>query len=109
MLGACSPGSTSVERTTLAAKDFGDAWPFTAPAVGVVCAGKALFVTVGGKGYALNGEADRRHELYPSGEVSDISEIQRPDPDGAGVIPGEGRSLATVTAAAIRGCAESKK
>jgi len=107
-LAGCSPAAPAT--VTLTAKDFGNAWPFTVSAVQVVCArSKTLFVTVNGKGYALNGEAERHPERYPTGQVGEISEIQRADPSGQGVIPGEGSSLATVTSAAIARCAESKK
>ena len=105
-LAACSPKAGG--RAGLAAKDFGDAWPFTTSSVNVVCVrGLAMFVTTGGKAYALNGQAERHPELYKFGPVRNIAEIQRPDPQGSELIPGEGMSLATVTAAAIDRCAEA--
>src|SRR4051812_45777425 len=102
-LAACSPGSG---KMTLSDRDFGRAWPFTQPQVKVVCArGLALFVTAGGKAYALNGQAERRPEAYRAGPVRNIAEIQRPDPEGSKLIPGERMSLEAVTHAAIDRCA----
>jgi len=101
-LVACSPGAG---KMTLAAKDFGAAWPFRAAAVKVVCARNlAIFVTAGGKAYPLNGQAERRPELYRFGPVTNLADLARPDPQGARLIPGEEMSTDAVLKAAITRC-----
>src|SRR4051794_23743365 len=86
-LVACAPGAG---KMTLAASDFGGAWPFTPPRLDLVCGRSlAIFVKAGDKAYAMNGQAERRPELYRFGPVANLSEIVRPDPEGSKMIPGE--------------------
>jgi len=102
LLAACSPGAG---KTTLAARDFGAAWPFKATSVKVVCARNlAIFVTAGGKAYPLTGQAERRPELYRFGPVGAVAELARPAPQGSRLIPGEAMSMDAVRKAAIARC-----
>lgn len=102
LLAACTPGGS---RMTLQAKDFGAAWPFRVDQVEVVCArGLAIFVKAGGKAYALNGQAERRPELYGFGPVTNLADLTKADPQGSKLIPGEAMSTDAVQKAAIARC-----
>ncbi len=95
---------------SLTAQDVGPQWPFTVSEVRVVCAPTlALFVTADGKTYAANGQAERHPELYKKGQLSQINDILKPDPEAAKLVPDAHMSLEAFTEKAIEACTKAGK
>lgn len=95
---------------SLTAQDVGPQWPFTVAEVRVVCAPTlALFVTADGKAYAANGQAERHPELYKKGQLSQINDILKPDPEAAKLVPDAHMSLEAFTQKAIEACTKAGK
>ena len=93
---------------SLNAQDVGPQWPFTVAEVRVVCAPTlALFVTADGKAYPANGQAERHPELYKKGQLSQIDDILKPDPDAAKLVPGAHMSMDAFTQKAIEACGKA--
>ena len=73
---------------TLSASNTPGQWPFTVDKVSIKCAKEdAVFVKADGKAYPLNGAAERRPDLYKSGELGDLNDITKPDPSLAKLLP----------------------
>ncbi len=69
----------------------------------------ALFVTADGKAYAANGQAERHPELYKKGQLSQINDILKPDPEAAKLVPDAHMSLEAFTQKAIEACTKAGK
>ena len=104
-LAGCNRNGASIS-----AQDVGPQWPFKVSEVRVVCAPTlALFVTADGKAYALNGQAERHPELYKKGQLSQINDILKPDPEAAKLVPDAHMSLEAFTEKAIEACTKAGK
>jgi hypothetical protein len=95
---------------SLTAQDVGPQWPFKVSEVRVVCAPTlALFVTADGKAYPVNGQAERHPDLYKNGQLSQINDILKPDPEAAKLVPDAHMSLDAFTQKAIEACTKAGK
>jgi len=104
-LAGCNRSGASITE-----QDVGPQWPFKVSEVRVVCAPTlALFVTTDGKAYAANGQAERHPELYKKGQLSQINEILKPDPEAAKLVPDAHMSLDAFTQKAIEACSKAGK
>src|SRR5258708_16850866 len=66
----------------IASKDVGPQWPFTVSEVRVVCAPTlALFIADDDKAYPLNGQAERRPDLYRKGPLGKLSDTWKAHPE----------------------------
>jgi hypothetical protein len=107
-LAAC--GKVGFGGSTISAQDVGASWPFTVSEVKVVCAPTlALFITADGKAYPLNGQAERRPELYTKGPLSKLNDIQKVDPVTSKLSPDTRMPLNDVTQKAIAACTAAGK
>jgi hypothetical protein len=98
------------DRTVIASKDVGSQWPFTVSEVGVVCAPTlAIFITADGKAYPLNGQAERRPDLYREGPLGKLNDIWKLDPEISKLSPDAGMSLDAFTQKAIEACTKAGK
>jgi hypothetical protein len=108
-LAACGKGGLG-GGSTVSARDVGASWPFTVPEVKVVCAPTmALFITADDKAYPLNGQAERRPELYTKGSLSKLNDIQKVDPAMSKLSPDTRMPLNDVMAKAIAACTAAGK
>ena len=104
-LSACGIGGS-----TLTEKDIGAAWPFKVSQVKIECAPTlALFVVADGKAYPLNGQAERRPELYGKGAVGKLNDIHKLDPVASQLTPDARMPLNVVTQDAIALCTKAGK
>ena len=93
---------------TLSASNTPGQWPFTVDKVSIKCAKEdAVFVKADGKAYPLNGAAERRPDLYKSGELGDLNDITKPDPSLAKLLPGARMSLEDVMRKATSICVKA--
>jgi hypothetical protein len=107
-LAAC--GKVGLGGSTVSAQEVGASWPFTVSEVKVVCAPTmALFITADGKAYPLNGQAERRPELYTKGPLSRLNDIQKVDPVTSTLSPDTRMPLNDVMQKAIATCTAAGK
>jgi Protein of unknown function (DUF2511) len=100
----------SDDAIAIASKDVGQEWPFTVSEVRVACApALALFISADGKAYPLNGQAERRPDLYGKGPLSKLSDIWKVDPEISKLSPDARMSLDAFTHKAIEACAKAGK
>jgi len=93
---------------SLSSQDVGAQWPFKVDQVRVVCAPTlALFVTADGKAYPANGQAERHPELYKKGQLGQIDDILKIDPEVSKLTPGAHMSLDAFTQKAIEACTKA--
>jgi hypothetical protein len=94
----------------IASKDVGPLWPFIVSEVRVVCAPTlALFIIADDKAYPMNGQAERRPDLYQKGPLSKLSDIWKVDPETSKLSPDTRMSLDAFTKKAIEACAKAGK
>ena len=93
---------------TLTASNTVGPWPFTVDKVSLEC-GKsaAIFLKADGKAYPLNGEAERQPQLH-HGDLSEINDITKIDPQMSKLLPGTHMSLEGVLRAAVKSCPPAK-
>jgi hypothetical protein len=104
-LAGCNRNGASIT-----AQDVGPQWPFKVSEVRVVCAPTlALFVTSDGKAYPANGQAERHPELYKKGQLGQINDILKPDPEAAKLVADAHMSLDAFTQKAIEACTKAGK
>jgi hypothetical protein len=108
-LAGCGDTATAVS-TVIASKDVGSQWPFIVPEVKVVCAPMlAIFIAADGKAYPLNGQAERRPDLYKDGPVGKLNDIWKVAPDISKLSPDARMPLDAVTRKAIERCEKAGK
>jgi hypothetical protein len=108
-LAGCSDTS-SATSIVIASKDVGSQWPFTVSEVNVVCVPTAaIFITVGGRTYPLNGQAERHPDLYKDGQPGKLNDIWKVEPDISKLSPDARMPLDAVTRKAIEACTKAGK
>jgi len=107
---ALALGGCDGDAIAIASKDVGPQWPFTVSEVSVVCApALAIFVTADGRAYPLNGQAERRPDLYGKGPLGKLNDIWKVDPEISKLSPDTRVSLDAFTQKAIEACAKVGK